>query len=237
IGVAAHLAPHLPSHPVLPEAGLPQANGTVSGSPLGSPLIVAISWMYLRMMGADGVRRATETAILSANYLAARLAPHFPVLYSGRRGRVAHECILDLRHLRQQYGVGAEDVAKRLMDYGFHAPTVSFPVPETLMVEPTESESKAELDRFCEAMIAIRAELERIASGAWDRDDNPLRNAPHTAEELAGEWRHLYTRAEAAYPLAALRGAKFWPAVKRVDAVYGDRHFRGSLPLEGESAT
>ena len=237
IGVAAHLAPHLPSHPVLPDEGLPQANGTVSGSPLGSPLIVAISWMYLRMMGADGVRRATETAILSANYVAARLAPHFPILYSGRRGRVAHECILDLRQLRQQVGVGAEDVAKRLMDYGFHAPTVSFPVPETLMVEPTESESKAELDRFCEAMIAIHGELGKISSGAWDRDDNPLRNAPHTAEELAGEWRHPYARAEAAYPLAALRGAKFWPAVKRVDAVYGDRHFRGNLPLEGEFAT
>ena len=236
IGVAAHLAPHLPSHPVQPGEGLPQENGTVSASPLGSPLIVAISWMYLRMMGAEGVRRATECAILCANYLAARLAPHFPILYSGRRGRVAHECILDLRHLRQQYGVGAEDVAKRLMDYGFHAPTVSFPVPETLMVEPTESESKAELDRFCEAISAIRSELERIASGAWDRDDNPLKNAPHTAEELAGEWTHRYSRAEAAYPVAALRGAKFWPAVKRVDAVYGDRHFRGNLPAEGESA-
>jgi len=209
----------------------------VSASPLGSPLIVAISWMYLRMMGAEGVRRATECAILSANYLAARLAPHFPVLYSGRRGRVAHECILDLRHLRQDYGVSAEDVAKRLMDYGFHAPTVSFPVPETLMVEPTESESKAELDRFCEAMSAIRAELDKISSGAWDRDDNPLRNAPHTAEELADDWRHPYTRREAAYPVPGLRAAKFWPAVKRVDAVNGDRHFRGNLPLEGEPSS
>ena len=236
IGVAAHLAPHLPSHPVLPEDALPQENGTVSASPLGSPLIVAISWMYLRMMGAEGVKRATECAILSANYLAARLAPYFPVLYSGRRGRVAHECILDLRHLRQQCGVGAEDVAKRLMDYGFHAPTVSFPVPETLMVEPTESESKAELDRFCEAMISIHGELGKISAGAWERDDNPLRNAPHTAEELADEGRHPYSRAEAAYPVAAQRGAKFWPAVKRVDAVYGDRHFRGNLPPEGESA-
>jgi glycine dehydrogenase len=237
IGVAAHLAPHLPSHPVIPEEGLAQENGTVSASPLGSPLIVAISWMYLRMMGAHGVRRATETAILSANYLAARLAPYFPVLYTGRRGRVAHECILDLRHLRQDFGASAEDVAKRLMDYGFHAPTVSFPVPDTLMVEPTESESKAELDRFCEAMIAIHAELRKIAAGAWQRDDNPLKNAPHTAEELAGDWPHPYTRAEAAYPLAALRRAKFWPAVKRVDAVYGDRHFRGELPPEGEPAT
>jgi glycine dehydrogenase len=231
IGVAAHLAPHLPSHPVVPEDGLPPENGTVSASPLGSPLIVAISWMYLRMMGAEGVRRATETAILAANYVAARLGPYFPVLYSGRGGHVAHECILDLRHLRHEVGVNAEDVAKRLMDYGFHAPTVSFPVADTLMVEPTESESKAELDRFCEAMIAIHAELQKIAAGAWERDDNPLKNAPHTAEELAGEWRHPYTRAEAVYPLPSLREAKFWPPVKRVDAVHGDRHFRGDLPL------
>jgi glycine dehydrogenase len=231
IGVAAHLAPHLPSHPVVPEDGLPPENGTVSASPLGSPLIVAISWMYLRMMGAEGVRRATETAILAANYVAARLGPYFPVLYSGRGGRVAHECILDLRHLRHEVGVNAEDVAKRLMDYGFHAPTVSFPVADTLMVEPTESESKAELDRFCEAMIAIHAELAKISAGAWERDDNPLKNAPHTAEELAGEWRHPYTRAEAVYPLPSLREAKFWPPVKRVDAVHGDRHFRGDLPL------
>jgi len=231
IGVAAHLAPHLPSHPVMPEDGLPPENGTVSASPLGSPLIVAISWMYLRMMGAEGVRRATETAILAANYVAARLAPFFPILYSGRRGRVAHECILDLRHLRHELGVNAEDVAKRLMDYGFHAPTVSFPVADTLMVEPTESEPKAELDRFCEAMIAIHAELGKISAGAWSRDDNPLKNAPHTAEELAGEWRHPYTREEAVYPLPSLREAKFWPPVKRVDAVHGDRHFRGELPL------
>ena len=184
------------------------------------------------MMGAEGVRRATETAILAANYVAARLAPYFPILYTGRGGRVAHECILDLRALRDSYGVNAEDVAKRLMDYGFHAPTVSFPVPDTLMVEPTESESMAELDRFCEAMIAIHGELQKIAAGSWDRADNPIRNAPHTAEELAGDWRHPYSRAEAAYPVAALRGAKYWPPVKRVDAVYGDRHFSCALPLE-----
>jgi len=232
IGVASHLAPHLPSHPVVPEEGLRPENGTVSASPFGSPLIVTISWMYLRMMGAEGVRLATETAILSANYVAARLAPYFPILYTGRGGRVAHECILDLRALKQAYGVNAEDVAKRLMDYGFHAPTVSFPVPDTLMVEPTESESKAELDRFCEAMIAIHGELRKIASGAWDREDNPIRNAPHTAEELAGDWKHPYSRLEAAYPVAALRGAKYWPPVKRVDAVYGDRHFSCALPPE-----
>ncbi|MGA8051395.1 MAG: glycine dehydrogenase (aminomethyl-transferring), partial [Burkholderiales bacterium] len=153
-------------------------------------------------------------------------------LYTGRGGRVAHECILDLRPLKQAYGVNAEDVAKRLMDYGFHAPTVSFPVPDTLMVEPTESESKAELDRFCEAMIAIHGELQKIASGAWDRENNPIRNAPHTAEELAGEWKHPYSRREAAYPVAALQGAKYWPPVKRVDAVHGDRHFSCTLPPE-----
>jgi glycine cleavage system P protein (glycine dehydrogenase) len=237
IGVAAHLAPHLPSHPLLPEEGLPPGNGSVSASPLGSPLIVAISWMYLRMMGAEGVRRATETAILSANYVATRLAPHFPILYTGRGGRVAHECILDLRGLRHECGVSAEDVAKRLIDYGFHAPTVSFPVADTLMVEPTESESKAELDRFCEAMIAIRGELEKVRAGAWPRADNPLCNAPHTAAELAADWRHPYTREEAAFPLPGLREAKFWPPVKRVDAVHGDRHFRGNLPAEGDTGT
>ena len=232
IGVAAHLAAHLPCHPLVPEEGLAPENGSVSAAPFGSPLIVTISWMYLRMMGAEGVRLATETAILAANYIAARLAAYFPILYTGRGGRVAHECILDLRRLKQAYGVNAEDVAKRLMDYGFHAPTVSFPVPDTLMVEPTESESKAELDRFCEAMIAIHGELQKIASGAWDRENNPIRNAPHTAEELAGEWEHPYSRREAAYPVAALRGAKYWPPVKRVDAVHGDRHFSCALPLE-----
>jgi len=230
IAVAEHLAPFLPSHPVIAEQGLDPANGTVSASPWGSALIVAISWMYLRMMGAAGIRRATETAILSANYVAARLKDHWPVLYTGARGRNAHECIFDLRHLKARYGVTAEDIAKRLIDYGFHAPTLSFPVPETLMFEPTESEPKAELDRFCEAMIAIRGELERIASGAWPREDNPIRNAPHTAEELAGEWPHPYTREEAAYPLAAVRAHKFWPPVKRVDQVFGDRNFFCACP-------
>ncbi|MGH8708666.1 MAG: aminomethyl-transferring glycine dehydrogenase, partial [Burkholderiales bacterium] len=230
IGVAAHLAPHLPTHPVVPTPGRGPENGTVSASPYGSPLIVTISWMYLRMMGADGIRHASETAILSANYIAARLAPYFPVLYSGKGGRVAHECILDLRELKDAYGVNAEDVAKRLMDYGFHAPTLSFPVADTLMVEPTESESKLELDRFCEAMIAIHGELQRIKRGEWDATDNPLRNAPHTAEELAGEWTHPYSREVAAYPLPALRAHKYWPPVKRLDQVYGDRNFSCVLP-------
>ncbi|MDH4326264.1 MAG: aminomethyl-transferring glycine dehydrogenase, partial [Betaproteobacteria bacterium] len=232
IGVAAHLAPHLPTHPVVPAPGCSPDNGTVSASPYGSPLIVTISWMYLRMMGAEGIRRASETAILSANYVAARLAPYFSVLYAGKGGRVAHECILDLRALKDEYGVNAEDVAKRLMDYGFHAPTLSFPVADTLMVEPTESEAKGELDRFCDAMIAIHGELQKVKRGEWDAKDNPLHNAPHTAEELAGEWRHPYSREDAAYPLPALRAFKYWPPVKRLDQVYGDRNFSCTLPPE-----
>jgi len=230
IAVAAHLAPHLPGHRALHEGVPADRNGAVSSAPYGSALILAISWMYIRMLGAAGLRRATELAILNANYIATRLAPYFAVLYTGANGRVAHECILDLRALKGEIGVAAEDVAKRLMDYGFHSPTLSFPVPDTLMVEPTESESKAELDRFCEAMISIHAELEKIRSGAWDRSDNPLRNAPHTAEELAGEWTHPYSREVAAYPLAWLRTAKYWPPVKRVDNVGGDRHLVCTCP-------
>jgi glycine dehydrogenase len=233
IAVAAHLAPFLPSHPVVHDASLDESNGSVSASPWGSALIVAISWMYLRMMGAEGVRRATASAILSANYVAARLKDHWPVLYAGARGRNAHECIFDLRALKERHGVTAEDVAKRLMDYGFHAPTLSFPVHETLMFEPTESEPKAELDRFCEAMIAIRGEVEEIGAGTWPREDNPLRNSPHTAEEIAGEWRHPYTRERAAYPLPSVRAHKYWPPVKRVDQVFGDRHFFCACPAPG----
>jgi len=230
IGVAAHLAPHLPCHPVIPEADLDTQNGTVGSAPFGSPLIVTISWMYLRMMGARGIRKASELAILNANYIARRLGSRFPILYTGAGGHVAHECILDTRTFKDDYGVTAEDIAKRLMDYGFHAPTLSFPVPDTLMVEPTESESLRELDRFCDAMIAIHDELEKIRRGEWDRSDNPLKNAPHTAAELGGEWSHAYTRDEAVFPLASLRESKFWPAVKRVDQVYGDRHFVCTCP-------
>ncbi len=230
IGVAAHLAPHLPCHPVVPEAGLAADNGTVGSAPFGSALILTISWMYLRMMAAEGVRKASEIAILNANYVARRLDSRFPILYRGAGGHVAHECILDTRAFKDTYGVTAEDIAKRLMDYGFHAPTLSFPVPDTLMVEPTESESLQELDRFCDAMIAIHDELERIGRGEWDRVDNPLKNAPHTAAELAGVWPHAYTRAEAAFPLPSLRDGKFWPAVKRLDQVYGDRHFVCTCP-------
>jgi len=182
------------------------------------------------MMGAGGIRKATERAILNANYIAARLAPYFPVLYKGGKGRVAHECILDLRGLKESCGITAEDVAKRLMDYGFHAPTLSFPVADTLMVEPTESESKEELDRFCHAMIAIHAELEKVKSGAWPRSDNPLKNAPHTALEIAGEWPHSYSREEAAFPAPWLKQAKYWPPVKRVDNVAGDRQLICTCP-------
>jgi glycine dehydrogenase len=219
IAVASHL-----------KAFLPDTTGPVSAAPYGSALILPISWMYIRMMGARGIRRATEVAILNANYIAARLKRYFPVLYAGARGRVAHECILDLRKLKETCGVSAEDVAKRLMDYGFHAPTLSFPVADTLMVEPTESESKEELDRFCDAMISIHGELEKIRSGAWDRADNPVKNAPHTALELAGEWKHRYSREEAAYPVAWLRAAKFWPPVKRIDNVAGDRNLVCTCP-------
>jgi glycine dehydrogenase len=226
IAAAAHLADYLPGHPWSAD----EARGTVAAAPFGSALILPIPWMYIRMMGARGLRQASEAAILNANYVAARLKPYYPVLYAGRTGRVAHECILDLRKLKPALGVSAEDVAKRLMDYGFHAPTLSFPIPDTLMVEPTESESKRELDRFCDAMIAIHGELEKLRRGEWDRADNPLRNAPHTAVELAGEWRHPYSREEAAFPVPGLRAAKFWPAVKRVDAAFGDRNLVCACP-------
>jgi glycine dehydrogenase len=223
IAVAKHLAPYLPADPL-------DGDRAVSAAPFGSALILVISWMYIRMMGADGIRKATELAILNANYIAARLAPYFPVLYRGASGRVAHECILDLRKLHDTCGVSAEDVAKRLMDYSFHAPTLSFPVASTLMIEPTESESKAELDRFCHAMIAIHGELEKIRSGAFDRTNNPVKNAPHTALELAGDWPHAYSREEAAFPLPALRASKFWPPVKRIDNAAGDRNFVCTCP-------
>ncbi|HEU4350637.1 MAG TPA: aminomethyl-transferring glycine dehydrogenase [Burkholderiales bacterium] len=219
IAVAAHLADFLP-----------EKTDPVSAAPYGSALILPISWMYIRMMGAAGIRQATETAILNANYVASRLVRYFRVLYTGAHGRVAHECILDLRTLKETCGVTAEDVAKRLMDYGFHAPTLSFPVPDTLMVEPTESESKEELDRFCDAMIAIHGELEKIRAGHWNRTDNPLKNAPHTALELAAEWRHPYSREEAVFPKPGLRATKFWPPVKRVDNVAGDRNFICTCP-------
>ncbi len=231
IGVGAHLAKFLPGHRYLP--GGRDAIGAVSAAPFGSASILPISWMYIAMMGGEGLTAATESAILAANYIAKRLAPHYPVLYSGPGGLVAHECILDLRPLKETSDVAVDDVAKRLMDYGFHAPTMSFPVAGTLMIEPTESESKAELDRFIAAMIAIREEIRAIEEGRADRVDNALKNAPHTAAAVtADEWRHAYRREVAAYPVASLRAAKYWPPVARVDNVYGDRNlFCSCVPL------
>jgi glycine dehydrogenase len=231
IGVRSHLAPYLPNHPLLEEAGPATGIGPISGAPFGSAGILPIPYAYIRLMGADGLRQATKVAILSANYVASRLNSYYPVLYRGERGRVAHECILDLRPMTKQSGVTAEDVAKRLADYGFHAPTLSFPVPGTLMVEPTESESLRELDRFCEAMIAIRAEADRIASGEWGKDDNPLVNAPHTAEDLVDEtWTHPYSRRIAVYPGDGSAVDKYWPPVGRVDGPGGDRNLVCACP-------
>jgi glycine dehydrogenase len=211
----------------------PEHIGPVSAAPYGSASILPISWMYITMMGGDGLRAATESAILAANYLARRLSSHFPVLYAGRHGLVAHECILDLRPLKETSGVTVEDIAKRLMDYGFHAPTMSFPVAGTLMIEPTESESKVELDRFVDAMLAIREEIRAIDEGRMDRDDNPLKNAPHTAAALlTTEWKHGYSRELAAYPVASLKLNKIWPSVGRADNVYGDRNlFCACVPV------
>ncbi len=235
VAVVEDLVPFLPGHRTGGVGG-EQSVGAVSAAPLGNAAVLPISWMYCRMMGAPGLRAASEVAILSANYIAARLHGHFPVLYSGghaglKGGGVAHECILDLRPLQKTTGVGAEDVAKRLIDYGFHAPTLSFPVAGTLMVEPTESEPLVELDRFCDAMIAIRGEIARIERGEWPQDDNPLKHAPHTAESLlAADWSHPYTREQAAYPLPALRRQKYWVPVGRVDNVWGDRNLSCSCP-------
>jgi len=228
IGVAKHLAPFLPGHPL---GGPQQAVGPVSAAPWGSASILPISFAYIAMMGEPGLRRATEVAILNANYIAKRLGEHYPVLYTGRNGRVAHELILDCRGFKKSAGIEAEDIAKRLMDYGFHAPTMSFPVPGTLMIEPTESEAKAELDRFCEAMIAIRQEIAAIETGAMDKANNVLKNAPHTSAEISGvEWNHPYTREQAAFPAPWLRIHKYWPPVARVDNAYGDRNLVCACP-------
>ncbi|MFT4248425.1 MAG: glycine dehydrogenase (aminomethyl-transferring), partial [Pseudomonas sp.] len=241
--VKAHLAPYLPRAGI--HAGESQKNaihgggfnseggsedgvrsgGMVSAASFGSASILPISWMYIALMGAAGLRRATQIALLNANYIARRLAPHYRTLYTGRNGLVAHECILDVRPLEKTSGIGAEDIAKRLVDFGFHAPTLSFPVAGTLMVEPTESESLHELDRFIDAMIQIREEIAAIEDGRLDRADNPLRHAPHTAAAVsASEWAHAYPRELAAFPLPSLRQAKYWPPVARVDNVYGDKH-------------
>jgi glycine dehydrogenase len=231
VAVRAHLAPYLPNHPLREEAGPATGVGAIASAPWGSAGILPISWTYITMMGGSGLLDATRVAILNANYVAHRLAPHYPVLYTGASGLVAHECIIDLRPITKDAGVSVDDVAKRLIDYGFHAPTMSFPVAGTLMIEPTESEDLVELDRFCDAMIAIRAEIARVQSGALAADDNPLRGAPHPAADVVSDgWSRAYSREEAAFPVAALRTDKYWPPVSRVDNVYGDRNVMCSCP-------
>ena len=225
IGVKSHLIPFLPGH-----SALERKEGAVCAAPFGSASILPITWMYIRMMGGEGLKRASQLAILNANYIARRLEEHYPVLYSGANGLVAHECILDLRPLKETSGISVDDVAKRLIDFGFHAPTMSFPVAGTLMIEPTESESKQELDRFCEAMIRIREEIRAVENGSLDKDDNPLKNAPHTAAEIVGEWTHPYSREQAVYPVASLIEGKYWPPVGRVDNVFGDRNLVCACP-------
>jgi glycine dehydrogenase len=230
VAVRAHLAPFLPAHP-LHSADAPV--GAVAAAPFGSASILSISWVYIALMGASGLADASAMAVLNANYIATRLHPYFPVLYTGEHGRVAHECIVDLRPITKTTGVTVDDVAKRLIDYGFHAPTMSFPVSGTLMIEPTESESLLELDRFCAAMIAIKSEIDDVAAGIWDVATSPLRYAPHTAEDLIGEWNRPYDRQLGAYPVAALRSAKYFPPVSRIDAAFGDRNLVCSCePLE-----
>ncbi|MBP2154347.1 aminomethyl-transferring glycine dehydrogenase [Erwinia rhapontici] len=230
IGVKAHLAPFVPGHSVVQIEGMLTGQGAVSAAPFGSASILPISWMYIRMMGAEGLKQASSVAILNANYIAHRLQSAYPILYAGRDGRVAHECILDIRPLKEQTGISELDIAKRLIDYGFHAPTMSFPVAGTLMVEPTESESKTELDRFIDAMLAIRSEIDRVVEGEWPLEDNPLVNAPHTQMEIVGEWGHPYTRELAVFPAGSAN--KYWPTVKRLDDVYGDRNlFCSCVPI------
>jgi glycine dehydrogenase len=224
ICVASHLQPFLPGHPMTAEGGK-DSLGPVAAAPYGSPGILPISWMYIAMMGGEGLTQASLVAILHANYMAKRLAPHYPVLYTGHNGWVAHEFIVDMRQFKASSGITVEDVAKRLMDFGFHAPTMSFPVAGTMMIEPTESESQEELDRFCDAMIAIREEIGQIERGKADREDNVLANAPHTVATVsASEWPHAYSREQAAFPAPWVAERKFWPAVGRIDNAYGDRH-------------
>ncbi|MEU4042406.1 aminomethyl-transferring glycine dehydrogenase [Streptomyces antibioticus] len=230
VAVRSHLAPYLPNHPMQPAAGPATGVGPISAAPWGSAGILPISWSYVRLMGGEGLKRATQVAVLGANYIAKRLEPHYPVLYTGPGGLVAHECIIDLRPLTKATGVTVDDVAKRLIDYGFHAPTMSFPVAGTLMIEPTESEDLGELDRFCDAMIAIRAEIEKVGAGEWPTEDNPLANAPHTAGALGGEWAHAYSREEAVFPAGVSVADKYWPPVRRIDQAFGDRNLVCSCP-------
>jgi glycine dehydrogenase len=231
IGVGAHLAQFLPKHSLVPEAGPANGISATTSAPWGSASILPISWAYITMMGAEGLKKATLVSILSANYIAKKLEAHYPVLYKGKSGHVAHECIIDLRELKKTSGIDVTDVAKRLIDYGFHAPTMSFPVAGTLMIEPTESENKKEVDRFIDSMIAIRHEIAAVESGKMDKENNALRNSPHTAQMMMKpEWNHPYSREEAVYPLEWLRTNKFWPSVGRVDNAYGDRNLICSCP-------
>ena len=243
IGVRAHLAPFLPSHLLRPDAGpagrgYPDGGmGPVSGAPWGSAGILPIPWMYIRMMGEEGLREATSVAILSANYIAHRLGEHYPILYTAANGTVAHECIVDIRPVTAESGISVDDIAKRLMDYGFHAPTMSFPVAGTLMIEPTESENVEEIDRFCDAMIAIKGEIDAVRTGEWPADDNPLVHAPHTADCLIGEWQHAYPARMAAFPVSGMEAGKYWPPVRRIDGAYGDRNLVCSCPRPEELVT
>jgi glycine dehydrogenase len=235
IGMKVHLAPFMAGHVVVPPKDVPLPCGAVSAAPWGSASILPISWMYITMMGASGLLKATQVAILNANYVARKLAPHFPVLYTGSKGMVAHECIIDLRPLKLASGVTEEDVAKRLMDFGFHAPTMSFPVAGTLMIEPTESESLMELDRFIEAMVTIRSEIEMVVKGELDAKNNPLKNAPHTLADIMDEsWDRPYSKRMAAFPAPWIAHHKYWPTVNRVDNVFGDRNLVCSCPATAD---
>ena len=235
IACKKHLEIYLPTHPVIKDCGPATGIGAVSAAPWGSSSILSISWMYIKMMGSEGLRLATQIAILNANYIAYKLKNHFPILYKGSKGNVAHECIIDIRSIKSETGITEEDIAKRLIDFGFHAPTMSWPVPGTMMIEPTESESLSELDRFCDTLIKIKSEIDKIKSGKYDKDDNPIKNAPHTDLELASnEWNHKYSREEAAYPSEFLKANKFWPPVARVDNVYGDKNIFCTCPSMDE---
>jgi glycine dehydrogenase len=235
IACKRHLQDYLPNHPVVKDCGPATGIGAVSAAPWGSSSILSISWMYIKMMGSQGLKLATEVAILNANYIAHRLKNHFPILYKGTNGNVAHECIIDIRSIKSETGVSEEDIAKRLIDYGFHAPTMSWPVAGTMMIEPTESESLPEIDRFCDTLINIKSEIEMIKSGKFDKVDNPIKNAPHTDIELASDkWEHKYSRQQAAYPAKFLKTNKFWPPVARVDNVYGDKNIFCTCPSMDE---
>jgi glycine dehydrogenase len=235
IACKKHLDPYLPKHEVIKDCGPTTGIGAVSSAPWGSASILVISWMYIKMMGAEGLKKASQVAILNANYIAKKLNKYFPVLYTGKNGNVAHECIIDIRPTKAETGITEEDIAKRLIDFGFHAPTMSWPVPGTIMIEPTESESLSEINRFCDTMIKIREEIDKVKSGKFDKNDNPLKNAPHTHTELtANEWKHKYDRESAAYPSATLKSYKYWPPVARVDNVYGDKNLFCSCPSMDE---